>query len=294
MPLDSVQVDAALLASLPLPDPDDTTEKHERGTVVVVGGTRRTPGAVRLAGVAALRVGAGKLQLVTDAETCDALGVAVPEALVAPFAAVEDLCDRADVVLVGPGTFNDDNAAQLLKSVLASVGPDTSVVIDAGALGAMATMTALDAGLAERCVLTPNPGELATLLGVALDTVQAEPDAALRDAVARFSCVITLRGPEARTAGPNSPVVVDTAGNPGLGTSGSGDVSVGALAGLLGRGAPPLTAAVWANHVHRRAGERCAGRIGPVGYLASDLLVELPRALAEVSGTAPPLPPTAP
>ncbi len=279
----SVHVDAALLASMPLPDPDDTTEKHERGTVLVVGGTRRTPGAVRLAGIAALRVGAGKLQLIADAATCDALGVAVPEALVAPFAAVEELCGQVDVVLVGPGTFNDDVADQLLKSVLTSVGSRASVVVDAGALGALATIgSPLDGGLAERCVLTPNPGELATLLDVKLEAVQAEPTAALREAVAKYACVITLRGPEALTAGPATSIVVDTAGNPGLGTSGSGDVAVGALAGLIARGAPPMTATVWANHLHRRAGERCADRIGPVGYLASDLLIEFPAALADL------------
>jgi NAD(P)H-hydrate repair Nnr-like enzyme with NAD(P)H-hydrate dehydratase domain len=76
-------------------------------------------------------------------------------------------------------------------------------------------------------------------------------------------------------------VYVDCSGNSGLAFSGSGDVFAGVLAGLCSRGTDPLTATLWATAIHGRAGERCAERIGPVGYVARDLLTELPGLLVE-------------
>jgi NAD(P)H-hydrate repair Nnr-like enzyme with NAD(P)H-hydrate dehydratase domain len=125
----------------------------------------------------------------------------------------------------------------------------------------------------------PNPSEMAAVLRCAVEAVTAEPDRALAAAIERFRVVVTLRGAETWTGGPGTAVWVDRCGSAGLATSGSGDVLAGLIAGLAARGADPLTAALWANHVHAVAGDRCAAARGGLGFLARELLEEVPLAM---------------
>jgi ADP-dependent NAD(P)H-hydrate dehydratase len=266
---------------MPLPDATAAHDKHDRGSVLVVGGAPQTPGAVLLSGIAALRAGAGKVQLVTDPSIAPHLGVAMPEALVAGYDALDDLCEHADAVLVGPGTSNPDQAADALRRVTKLLSRRARLVIDAGALAVLADDPELLADIRDRTVLMPNPNEIAELLDMSPKAIERDPSAALADAVSRFSTTVTLRAVDSWTAAPGCPTYADRLGNSGLATAGSGDVFAGVLAGLSARRGQPLEDAVWANRVHRRAGERCADRIAAVGYLARDVLDEVPAAMAE-------------
>ena len=147
-----------VLRDWPLPDPQGS--KEARGTVLVVGGSRSTPGAVLLAGVAALRAGAGRLQLAVETSTVSALSIAVPEAKVIGLPENEDdlraLAADADVVAVGPGLDDIDATTRLLHLVLDATGKDTAMVLDAYALGALSNEPDLLAGRSQRVVLTPN------------------------------------------------------------------------------------------------------------------------------------------
>src|SRR4051794_17767478 len=124
----------ALLRDWPLPQPEG--DKHSRGTVLVIGGAAPTVGAVLLSGVAALRAGAGVVQLTCAPEVTTALAVAVPEALVLPWPAdgVGELAEAADVVVVGPGLDDVEHAGRLLDEVTDAAG---DLVVDAYALGAL-------------------------------------------------------------------------------------------------------------------------------------------------------------
>lgn len=141
-----------VLREWPLPDPSGG--KESRGTVLVVGGSKFTPGAVLLAGEAALRAGAGRLQLAVAEETTIALSIAVPEAKVVGLPGTE-LAEGADVIALGPGLDDIGRTTELMRDVLGAAGPDTAVVLDAYALGALSK----DASLLPRpgrAVLTPN------------------------------------------------------------------------------------------------------------------------------------------
>jgi NAD(P)H-hydrate repair Nnr-like enzyme with NAD(P)H-hydrate dehydratase domain len=129
----------------------------------------------------------------------------------------------------------------------------------------------------------PNPHEMAGLLDQDDDEVADDPAAALATAVERLGCTVTLRGGETWSSGPGEPTYVDRSGGPGLGTSGSGDVLAGLLAGYLARGADPLGAVLWATHVHGTAGDRCAARLGELGFLARELLDEIPAAQRDLT-----------
>lgn len=284
-------VTPALLRSWPLAEPG--VGKESRGTVVVLGGSAATPGAVRLAGEAALRVGAGKLRLATARSVAAALGACVPEALVRGLeedrdgcvalraaAAVLETAHRADALLAGPGFVDPDAAAALLSGVLPQW--DRPVVLDA--LGT-AYLTARPDGLAhvaDRAVVTANTSELATMLGQDPDeTAEHALDGALE--LARRAGVVVLAGGSAKhIATPDGRAWVIEGGGPGLGVSGSGDVQAGAVAGLLARGEEAARAAVWGGYLHARAGERLAAEVGRLGYLARELPPALPRVLAEL------------
>lgn len=295
-----VPVTADVLAQHPLPDHGAESSKAERGGVLVVGGTAETPGAVLLAGLAALRAGAGMLQVATAASAAPALAVAVPEARVIAIegeraeafdaSAAEQLdteLEKAAAVLVGPGTFTPDASRRLVARVVAVLADTEGVlVVDAGSLPLLAEDPDLLAPLGQRAVVTPNPSEAVRMLDPdAAQDADAEIDAEARlaEAVERFGCVVTVRGGDSWTAQPGSPAYLDRSGVVGLATSGSGDVLAGLITGLAARGADPLAAVLWATQVHGRAGQRCTVRSGPVGFLARELLDEVGPALVELS-----------
>ena len=167
LPADAA-VTPQLLREWPLPEAQDGSDKHARGTVVVVGGAVSTPGALLLAGLGALRAGAGRLQVLTVEATAVALAVALPEASVvglpagaggslAPGAAEEVLaaCERADAVVLGPGLMAKAAAGELLERVLPGLG-DTAVLLDGLALIGLAGRPELRAG--RRALLPTNAG----------------------------------------------------------------------------------------------------------------------------------------
>lgn len=259
----------------PLPSHDDGASKHDRGTIVVAGGSPSTPGAVLLAGMAALRAGAGRLRILTDPAVTVALGVAVPEALVSSDAA--STCGGAQAVLVGPGVLDDDVAARWLDVALDAIADEGVVVVDAGALSLAAARPERLRTLGGRVLLTPNPSEVSSALG-------CDDPADLPALADRLGAVIAMRGPETYIAVPgDGRCLVDRSGAVGLATSGSGDVASGIAGGLAARGAAPLTAAVWAAAIHGRAGERLSAAVGPVSFLARDLLDEIPGALGDLT-----------
>lgn len=294
-PGDVVVVTPAALRARPLPDHRSVRDKYDRGVVLVVGGSPETPGAVLLAGMGALRVGAGKLQMATDAGVTRELGVAVPEARVigleggvggSAHAVVErlsPLVKGADAVVLGTGAFDADSVGALVRRLVPEMG-DGVLIADAAAIPVLGDDPDLLAPLQGRAVVMPNLPEMAELLGRSEDRVMADPAAALVDAVDRLGVTVTLRGPQSWTAAPGGPLFRDETGGPGLAMSGSGDVLAGAIAGLAARGADPLTATLWATHLHGVAAARCAARLGEFGFLARELLDELPLAQSALGG----------
>jgi hydroxyethylthiazole kinase-like uncharacterized protein yjeF len=267
--------------------PDDDGTKHDRGTVLVVGGAISTPGAVRLAGAAALRAGAGRLQVATVEPSAVALGVALPEAMVLGLptgdggsmtvVAADQIVEQAteDITLVlGPGLLDDEDTRGLVRAVLPRLRC-RALVLDAHALTAVAEREQLltdHQGL----VLTPNDRELAALLGGEELTGR---DGAEKVAT-RYDAVVATKG---WAVAPDGRAWRDEAGDVGLGTSGSGDVLAGVIGGLMARGAEPAQAAVWGQYAHAAAGDRLTARFGRLGFLARELLEELGPVFAALS-----------
>jgi hydroxyethylthiazole kinase-like uncharacterized protein yjeF len=258
-----------------LPRRARTAHKGVNGRVLVVGGGPGMPGAVRLAGEAALRSGAGLVTIATWPAHAAALAAGRPELICLPAETPEDIAPAlaaADVVAVGPGLGRTAWAERLLGAVFAAGKP---LVVDADALNALA---ASPAQCTHWC-LTPHPGEAARLLGLDPAAVQADRLAAVRALAARYGGVAVLKGAGTLVAVGEGPPWVCERGNPGMAAAGMGDVLTGVIAAIAAQQADPLTAlgaaAAVAVLVHAQAGD-LAARGGERGILASDLIAQLP------------------
>ena len=289
-------VDAALLQSFPLPDHGTESSKDDRGGALVIGGSRETPGGVLLAGLAALRAGAGRVQLATAESVTTALAIAFPEARVMSLVETDEgevtaerservvtAASESDAILIGTGAVESKGMGDLLRVVLAAISPTTRVVIDAAGIEVLASVPDLLEGLDGQVVIMPNPGEMAGLIGVDEETVRADPARALEKAAAAHRAVIALRTPETLIAAPDGSRYVDRSGHAALGTAGSGDVLAGTLVGLLARGASPLTATLWAVHVHGVAGFLLGTTRTGLGLMARELVDELPAVFRSIA-----------
>lgn len=286
---DCVVVTPHVLRGLSVPRPGDADDKEARGRVLVVGGSRETPGAVVLAGLAALRAGAGKLRVATVESLAPHAAVSLPEARVYSLPETKggdirpsssdkimELIDGVDAACVGPGMIDERAAGRLMKALL-SRPVRVPLVLDANALACLSEDPALLHGLKGRVVVTPQAEEMSRLLGVARKEVEGRPLETARRAAAELRAVVALKGHETFVVGPDGARCYrNRAGNVGLATSGSGDVLAGLIAGLAARGADALAAAVWGVHAHALAGDRVAKSVGRLGYLARELLAELP------------------
>jgi ADP-dependent NAD(P)H-hydrate dehydratase len=276
------------LRGWPLPDPSGS--KKARGQVVVIGGASSTPGGVALAGLAALRVGAGKVQLAVASSVAPAMAATFPEAGVVSLpqsengtilgAAAAETCAEAvaeaDAVLVGPGLDDADEAARLLGGLLPRLGDEAALVLDAYTLGVLSGFRDLLAGRSIRPVLTPNAEELGRLLERECAPEQSD----VLEAAHRYSSCVTA---QAMIADPEGRSLRVPSGHPGLATAGSGDVLAGLIVGLLARHVEPVQAACWGTYLHSTAGERLASSIGGVGFLAREVVDQVPPVLAELS-----------
>ena len=275
---DDIPLDRALLADWPLPRDDG--DKNDRGTVLVVGGSAETPGAAMLAGTAALRMGAGRLQIATAAKIATAVAVAMPEARVTQIEVADDgplatLLAAADAVVIGPGLDDIEQACQLLAMTLDRTRDDAVIVVDALGIAALPLNIERVTARPRRLVITPNHEEL-----VKLSDGRGDERQVARAVARRLGLTVVSFG---HVAGPEGQSWIDTATVTGLGTSGAGDVLAGAVGGAGARCHDPSQAACWATLCHRWAATRLSEAIAPIGYLARQVAEEIPRALAELA-----------
>jgi len=268
---------ARVRAAIPLRRRD--AHKGLGGRVCIVGGGEGMAGAARLAGEAALRVGAGRVTVACAAASAAAVA-GRPELMVHPLpvdpvaaaARLAELLTVADVIVAGPGLGRDPWALALLTVVRESGRP---MVLDADALYFPLTEVPANA------VLTPHPGEAARLLGGTASLVQADRPAALRALLDRHAAVVVLKGAGSLVGQRGRVPQVCDRGHPVLAAPGTGDVLAGAIGGLLAQSGDPWGAAVAAVWLHARAGELLANDSGR-GVLAGEVAAALPCAMAEV------------
>lgn len=275
----ATRLSAAWLASV-LPKRSRLAHKGSNGHVLLVGGGSGMAGAVRLAGEACLRVGAGLATVATCAENVAAIVSDRPELIVRAVEHVGEqagellpLIERADVIAIGPGLGQSAWAKSLFDIVLAR---DKPLVVDADALNLLAAHPRQRG----KWVLTPHPGEAGRLLDSTSSAVQLDRLAAAHELVARYGGVVVLKGARSIAMRADEPPAICDHGNPAMATPGMGDVLTGVIAGLMAQVNDVWIAAQAGMLAHAMAGDLAAEQLGADterGLIASDLFAQLPK-----------------
>jgi NAD(P)H-hydrate epimerase len=263
-------------AVLPPVPPD--AHKGSMGKVSIVAGRAGMAGACVLAGLGALRAGAGMAALVSPGANREILQTALPEALFVDRDALDaDFQAGSKAVVAGPGMGTDDDALALLRTIVR--GGEAPLLLDADAVTLLARHPELREDIGDRpLVLTPHPGEMSRLLSKSVGEITADPFGAAAEAAARFRCAVLLKGSPSLVAAPGRATLVNVAGHSGLATGGNGDVLSGVIGAFLARGMEPADAAGAGLYFAGRAAE-IAGR--GRGLIPRDVADALPDALLE-------------
>lgn len=284
------RLDSDWLRAHPLPRPDDGVDKNGRGRALVIGGSATVPGGVLLTAEAALRAGAGKVRVATVARAAMAIGIALPEAGIFALpedddgeigegceAVLEPLFEKADAIVAGPAVRGEGAAGLILDALFAASKCQAVLILDAAALGCLLP-DRIDKLRQRRApvILTPHLGEMAALLGCEAGEIERDREAAVRRAAESTGAACLLKGATSLVAMPDGELFAYAGGGTGLATGGSGDVLAGLAGGLAARGGDPREALLWAVWLHGEAGRRCAEQMGPLGFLARELVAHVP------------------
>jgi len=266
------------------------SHKGDFGRVLIVAGSRGMSGAAVLCATAALRGGAGLVRAAVPGDILPVVAAGNPCYMTAPLPSDDQgrlapgaesellgLAPANDVIAAGPGLGHTPAVAACVRALLAKTqGP---LVLDADALNVLAGQTEVLRGRAVPPVLTPHPGEFGRLLGRKVSGDPAERRDLAMSFAAGHGVVLLLKG-HGTVVTDGRRVYVNTTGNPGMATGGSGDVLTGLIAALLGQHLEPFAAAQLGAYLHGLAGDLARDEFGEPSLIATDLIAHLPRALA--------------
>jgi NAD(P)H-hydrate epimerase len=258
------------------------------GRVAVLAGSTGLTGAAVLASMAAMRAGAGLVTLGVPESLHNIVEIKLTEVMTKPLPETggaisskavpefSELAAKADAVAVGPGLGQDKETAEAIRELLKII--DKPLVIDADALNALNGMPNLLNQTKALAVITPHPGEMARLTGLSVEEVNSERLEVARMSASDWNCIVVLKGAPTVVAFPDGEVYINTTGNAGLATGGTGDVLTGVIAAFIAQGLSSHDAAVAGVYVHGLAGD-IAAQTGTIGLVASDIAAALPAAI---------------
>ena len=272
------------------PRPDDA-HKGTMGTLLSICGCYGMAGACLLSSKAALRSGVGLLKCALPKSIYPIAAAGIWESVYLPLEETPDgktaaanlpfLRDQAaDAVLIGCGMSVCNDTRALVRGFLEAC--DKPLLLDADALNCLADDPSVLRRVKAPVVITPHPAEMGRLLGVSAGEVNADREMTAKRFAADYGVIVVLKGAGTVTAAPDGRAVINTTGNSGMATGGSGDVLAGICASLLTQGGEPFACAAAAVYLHGLAGDLAAARLGKISMLPTDLLDALPQAFLSV------------
>ena len=243
--------------------------KGDCGRILIIAGSTGMAGAAVLCARGALRGGAGLVQVSIPEELFPILQIGVPEATCIPKDRLLKGTLQYHSIAIGPGLGDDAENLKVITRILE--GYEKPVVIDADGLNLLSNdLLAMKRSIA-KLIITPHPGEAARLLKVNVSEINKDRLASASALAAETGAVTVLKGAGSIVATPEGKTYINTTGNPGMATGGSGDVLTGLIAALLGQGLNLESAAVAGVYLHGLAGDIKASQIGEYGLIASDI-----------------------
>lgn len=266
------------------------SNKGSFGHVLVIGGSRGKAGAAAMTGMSVLRTGAGLVTVATANSVLNTVAGFHPEVMTEPltetsegtialtgFHRISQLAESKSVLAVGPGISRDRQTSNLVRTLIKKrVVP---VVLDADGLNAFEGRAKELDGRKVPLVLTPHPGEMARLLKTTVPAVQHDRINVARKFAREHHLILVLKGHRTMVAAPDGEIWVNTTGNPGMATGGTGDILTGMVAGLIAQGPDRiLEAVIAAVYLHGLAGDVARETMGEHSLVATDLVRSLPEA----------------
>ena len=274
------------------------SNKGSYGHVLVIGGSLGKAGAAAMAGMAALRIGAGLSTVATAKSVLPTVAGFYPELMTVPLPEtdagtiatsagvnIEELLKGMTVVAIGPGISRDPHTATLVRSLVAN--HRTPMVVDADGLNAFEHHTGELNGKGRTLVITPHPGEMARLAGCSTGDVQKDRLGVARKFAREHELIVVLKGHRTLIVQPDGEAWVNLTGNPGMATGGTGDILTGMVAGMIAQHSDePRRATAAAVYLHGLAGDVMRESMGEHSLVATDLLRGLPEAFHRVREAA--------
>lgn len=283
----------SLFTNLFRPRPRDSN-KGMYGHVLVIAGARGKTGAAAMAGVGALRAGAGLATVASAESAISAIASHAPEIMTEPLPETDagsismraldhsllaGIAEKKSVIALGPGMGGHPETVQLIRRLVEE--SHLPMVVDADALNALDRKDLRGHGPR---ILTPHPGEMARLSSRTVAEVQADRVGLARAFAQERGVYLVLKGNRSTIVSPDGRVWINPTGSPAMATGGTGDVLTGMIAGLVAQFPDQLEAALLAAvYLHGRAGELGAAKLGEKGLIATDLFQFLPEAMREVA-----------
>lgn len=274
------------IASL-LPERPERSNKATFGRILCAAGSYCMSGAAYLCAKAAYRTGAGLVAILTPEENRVILQASLPEAVLSVYSSssldektVETAVKLADVVAAGPGLGRTETAKRVLTVILRS--SNSPIILDADALNIISENPKLWELVPHGSIITPHPGEMARLCGCTVGEILADVPGICKGFAAAHGVVCALKDHSTAVADgtdTTAEVYINSTGNSGMATGGSGDVLTGVIAALLAQGMSPFAAAALGVRIHGMAGDRAKDRLGEYSMMASDIIDSLPDVL---------------
>ena len=266
------------------------SNKGNYGHVLVVGGSLGKAGAAAMAGMSALRAGAGLSTVATPKSVLGTVAGFHPELMTEPLtetdagtiaasaeARINELAEGKSALAIGPGISRNPQTAKLVRTLVAQL--QLPMVVDADGLNAFEGRTDELKGKGRTLVITPHPGEMARLAGCTIAEVQKDRLEVARKFAREHELIVVLKGHRTLVVKPSREAWVNTTGNPGMATGGTGDILTGMVAGMIAQHSKDAFSAVLAAvHLHGLAGDVMRERVGEHSLVATDLLQGLPEA----------------
>jgi NAD(P)H-hydrate epimerase len=273
-----------------------TANKGNFGHVLVIGGSVGKAGAAAMAGMSALRAGAGLATVATPKSVLPTVAGFHPEVMTEPleetdagsislraadYARVDKLVVGKNVLAIGPGISRHPDTAQFVRAIVQKY--KEPIVLDADGLNAFEGRAGELTGKGRTLVITPHPGEMARLTGLSTVEIQRDRIGVARNFAREHEVFVVLKGHRTLVAQPDGTVWVNTTGNPGMATGGTGDILTGIMAGLMAQNPDHIVDAVTAAvHLHGLAGDVACEATGEQALVATDLVKTLPEAMRRV------------
>ncbi|NMA86916.1 MAG: NAD(P)H-hydrate dehydratase [Tissierellia bacterium] len=284
-------------ATFHLPKRNSNSHKGNYGRIGIIAGSQGMIGSAYLASMAALRSGAGLVYNIVPKSLLEIFSIKLIEAIILPvednntgyftlnsLKDIENIIKDKDVLALGPGIGVDNERKELVKYILLNYkGP---IVLDADGLNCISHNPSILSKRKGATVLTPHPGEMARLLNTSIDKIQQDRIEYSKNFSKEYDIILALKGYKTIVTN-GEDLYINTTGNPGMATAGSGDVLTGIITSFIGQGLEPFKAAKLGVYIHGLAGDLVKIHKGEYGLIARDIVENIPKAIYTMSSHRP-------